>query len=256
MNGESELIRATHHSESLILNIASLFSCQYTLFPCCLQHNQCLLHCTCSAPSCHCQSPCSLCILLCFQRPASCTRVISAILTLLQWPGWIQLRALCLLRTAAEFVCGRLSQRPACCDERHLDLPIHFTFAPINYSTGQPIKNEGERSGPRPPKAATRQLSPWIIGAINLALSNKEVLTLLSLSLFVCFPLCTLQKPSPQQSLQTHITTTHTHTAAVIIAEHSGTIVQHAGEARSAKCNLPFVSFVAIESLWNGIKSF
>lgn len=77
-------------------------------------------------------------------------------------------------------VCGRLSEQPACCDERHLDLPIHFTFAPINYSTGQPIKNEGERSGPHPPKAATRQLSPWIIGAINLALSNKGVLTLLS----------------------------------------------------------------------------
>lgn len=79
-------------------------------------------------------------------------------------------------------VCGRLSEQPACCDERHLDLPIHFTFAPINYSTGQPIKNEGERSGPHPPKAATRQLSPWIIGAINLALSNKGVLTLLSLA--------------------------------------------------------------------------
>lgn len=95
-----------------------------------------------------------------FQRAEPCTRVISAILTPLQWPGGIQLRAVCLLRTAAEFVCGRLSERPARCDERHLDLPIHFTFAPINYSTGQPIKNEGERSGPRPPKAATRQLSP------------------------------------------------------------------------------------------------
>lgn len=118
-----------------------------------------------------------------FQRAMSCTGVISAILTPLQWPRWIQLRAVCLLHTAAEFVCGRLSKQPACCDERHLDLPIHFTFAPINYSTGQPIKNEGERSGPRPPKAVTRQLSPWIIGAINLALSNKGVLTLLSASL-------------------------------------------------------------------------
>lgn len=150
-----------------------------------------------------------LCILLWLQRAVSCTRVISAILTLPQWPGWIQLRAVCLLRTAAEFVCGRLSERPACCDERHLDLPIHFTFAPINYSTGQPIKNEGERSGPRPPKAATRQLSPWIIGAINLALSNKEVLTLLSP--FVSFSLYILQKLSTHQSLQTHITTKHTH---------------------------------------------
>lgn len=118
-----------------------------------------------------------------FQRAVSCTGVISAILTPLQWPRWIQQSAVCLLHTAAEFVCGRLSEQPACCDERHLDLPIHFTFAPINYSTGQPIKNEGERSGPRPPKAATRQLSLWIIGAINLALSNKGVLTLLSLSL-------------------------------------------------------------------------
>ena len=99
-------------------------------------------------------------ILLGFQRAVSCTGVISAILTPPQWPDRIQLRVVCLLRTAAEFVCGRLSERPACCDERHLDLPIHFTFAPINYSTGQPIKNEGERSGPRPPKAATRQLSP------------------------------------------------------------------------------------------------
>lgn len=95
-----------------------------------------------------------------FQRAVSCTGVISAILTPLQWPRRIQQSAVCLLHTAAEFVCGRLSEQPACCDERHLDLPIHFTFAPINYSTGQPIKNEGERSGPRPPKAATRQLSP------------------------------------------------------------------------------------------------
>lgn len=117
------------------------------------------------------------------QRPLSYTGVIFAILTPLQWPHWMQLRALCLLHTAAEFVCGLLSEWPAHCDERHLDLPIHFTFAPINYSTGQPIKNEGERSGPRPPKAATRQLSSWIIGAINLALSNKGVLTLRSCSL-------------------------------------------------------------------------
>ncbi len=166
-----------------------------------------------------------LCILLGFQRAASCTGVISAILTPLQWPGWIQLRAVCLLRTAAEFVCGRLSERPARCDERHLDLPIHFTFAPINYSTGQPIKNEGERSGPRPPKAATRQLSPWIIGAINLALSNKGVLTLLSpsisLSLYTAEPLNTPV-----------ITDTHhnnAHTAAVVIVWHSWTSVQHAG---------------------------
>ncbi len=130
-----------------------------------------------------------LCILFGFQRAVSCAGVISAILTLLQWPGWIQLCAVCLLRTAAEFVCGRLSERPARCDERHLDLPIHFTFAPINYSTGQPIKNEGERSGPRPPKAATRQLSPWIIGAINLALSNKGVLTLLSPSISLSLPI-------------------------------------------------------------------
>lgn len=138
------------------------------------------------------------------------------------WPGWIQLRAVCLLRTAAaEFVCGRLSERPARCDERHLDLPIHFTFAPINYSTGQPIKNEGERSGPRPPKAATRQLSPWIIGAINLALSNKGVLTLLSpsiaLSLYTAEPL-----NSPV------ITDTHhnsAHTAALLIAEHWWTCI-------------------------------
>lgn len=140
-----------------------------------------------------------------FQRAVSCTGVISAILTPLQWPRRIQQSAVCLLHTAAEFVCGRLSEQPACCDERHLDLPIHFTFAPINYSTGQPIKNEGERSGPRPPKAATRQLSPWIIGAINLALSNKGVLTLLFLSL----PAYTPWNLSTHQSLQTHITTTH-----------------------------------------------
>lgn len=115
-------------------------------------------------------------------HPGQCPVHDSCLLTSLQWSAWIQLCVVCLLRTAAEFVCGQLSERPACCDERHLDLPIHFTFAPINYSTGQPIKNEGERSGPRPPKAVTRQLSPWIIGAINLALSNKGVLTLCSIS--------------------------------------------------------------------------
>lgn len=118
--------------------------------------------------------------------------------------------AVCLLHTAAEFVCGRLSERPSHCDERHLDLPIHFTFAPINYSTGQPIKNEGERSGPRPPKAATRQLSLWIIGAINLALSNKGLLTLPSCSIALSLSPCVRQKPSTHQSLQKHITTTHT----------------------------------------------
>lgn len=84
---------------------------------------------------------------MCYSNPAAVARLNST-------------ACVCLLRTAAEFVCGQLSERPARCDERHLDLPIHFTFAPINYSTGQPIKNEGERSGPRPPKAATRQLSP------------------------------------------------------------------------------------------------
>lgn len=49
-------------------------------------------------------------------------------------------------------------------DERHLALPIHFTFAPINYSTGQPIKNEGERSGPPPPQGrhqTTLSVNNW-----------------------------------------------------------------------------------------------
>lgn len=121
--------------------------------------------------------------LICAFFQWACTGVWSGILTSLLWPRWVQPYAVCFLCTAAGFVCGPLSEQPACCDERHLDLPIHFTFAPINYSTGQPIKNEGERSGPRPLKAATRQLFPWIIGAINLASSNKGVLTLpLSLS--------------------------------------------------------------------------
>lgn len=187
-----------------------------------------------------------LCILLGFQRAVSCTGVTSAILTPLPWPGWIQLCAVCLLRTAAEFVCGRLSERPARCDERHLDLPIHFTFAPINYSTGQPIKNEGERSGPRPPKAATRQLSPWIIGAINLALSNKGVLTLLSPSVSLSLSLYTAE---PQHtSHYRHTSQQHTHCSS----NNSRTFVdccityRDVGEAEASYCNLPSFLLKAI----------
>lgn len=148
------------------------------------------------------------------QWACSCTGVWSAILTSLLWPRWVQPYAVCFLCTAAEFVCGWLSERPACCDERHLDLPIHFTFAPINYSTGQPIKNEGERSGPRPLKAATRQLTPWIIGAINLASSNKGVLTL---------PLSLSFSPYTAEHFNTTVFTdmhhNNTHSAAVIRVE-------------------------------------
>ena len=185
-------------------------------------------------------------ILLRFQRPVSCTGVISAILTPLQWPSSIPLHVVCLLRTAAEFVCGRLSERPACCDERHLDLPIHFTFAPINYSTGQPIKNEGERSGPRPPKAATRQLSPWIIGAINLALSNKGVLTLLSpsisLSLYTAKPLHT------PVITDTHYNNTHCSSNNSRTFLNYCTTSRDAGEAKASSCN--FSSFVFIAKVY------
>lgn len=167
----------------------------------------------------------------------SCTGVTSAILTPPHRPGWIPPRAVCFSRSAAGFVCGRLSVRPGHRDERHLDLPIHFTFAPINYSTGQPIKNEGERSGPRPPKAATRQLSPWIIGAINLALSNKGVLTLRSPSISHCLY-------AAQLLITPVITDTHhnnAHTAAAVTVEHWWTcLTRRLGHRSQSQFALPF----------------
>lgn len=167
----------------------------------------------------------------------SCTGDTCTILTPPHRPGWIPPCAVCFLRSAAGFVCGRLSERPGHRDERHLDLPIHFTFAPINYSTGQPIKNEGERSGPRPPKAATRQLSPWIIGAINLALSNKGVLTLRSSSISHCLY-------AAQLLITPVITDTHhnnAHTPAVVTVEHWWTcLTRRLGHSSQSQFALPF----------------